>query len=727
MSDDLIVPEAIPAPPVHLGDLEIAGQALKKGGRRVGRLGHDVDAAWQGLAGCYRAPETRLLLRATRQVASHGRAIENELAAVGDALLAFVDEVRPIVARLHGLRAAARDFRAEIDSDWDGDFGGWRSDGENVDKNNKFNNDVLSALAQYQEAERACANRITALFGGTRFVPSGPFIRRGQEGYGLGGALKDVKTPWGTPQQRDKPWYEDVHDGITGFGAEMGTFFGDLAGLHGEDGWYWHTGVGRWWGNIKGNYPRILKDLGYQERSLTTRRGWVELAHSFVPWREWDDRPGYVITYGGLHTLSLLAGMSLIKIKRGPKGIDLFPDKGLGGKIDRPADLGDLNSATPRTLDHINVGDLAEELAKGPAASPLIAAGSTLDSARPPPHSLHDPTSPHNTDRWSDSRQDPNPEPTVGAREHPAGPAEPPEPSPAGSSPSPGPVTREQHGEPFGDPSDHDGRPGGATRDEASPALAAADTYEQPPLAEGHSGPEHPGRGTPHGAGDSRPSADHRLLDHQTPPAHPERGLSARHEHGPIDPQRRAKVPLADLRPARTQMFENFVEMPNEDAALMGVAHHRVTRMLAQLGEGRPTTAQDVLRIIKEVNPTGHRRNCPESAMAVDDVLGGKPAVAGRLNGAAVPVARAAYKLRAIQSWPGLDGVRQIESIMRQAGSGSRAIIIGYGGKYTPHCYNVINVRGTLYYLDGQERRGWVGTHPVHDGRFTKFDLYRTG
>ncbi|TDD77663.1 hypothetical protein E1293_26065 [Actinomadura darangshiensis] len=327
MSAGLIDPEAMPAPSVHLGDLEATARALKKDGRAVARAGCGADAAWQGLAEVYRAPESEILVRATRPVASHGRAVENELAVVGDALLAFVDEVRPIVARLHGLRATARDFRAKVDGDWDGDPGDWRDNGDWVEENNRLSNDALAALAQYQDAERACANKITSIFGGTRFVPlDAAFKRRGDQAYGWSEAPKDVKTPWGTPQEHDKPWYEDVRDGITGFGDVMGTFFGDLAGLHGQNGWYWRTGVGRWWDNIKGNYPRMLTDLGRLERSLTGQRGdfsdaWAELGHSIVPWREWADRPGYVVSQSLLNIGSLFTAAggvkAVTKVKRG--------------------------------------------------------------------------------------------------------------------------------------------------------------------------------------------------------------------------------------------------------------------------------------------------------------------------------------------------------------------------------------------------------------------------
>ncbi|TDD85583.1 hypothetical protein E1293_10770 [Actinomadura darangshiensis] len=434
MSEGLVDPEAMPAPPVRLGDLEVVAAALKKDGRGVGRLGHDVDAAWQALAGSYKAPESAVLLRATGPVAAHGRAIEDELAAVGGALLAFIDEVRPIVSRLHGMRAAARDFRAKVDGDWDGDFGDWRDNGDWVVENNRLNDGALAALTQYQEAERVCANKITALFGGTHFVPLDAVLKRpGDRAYGWGEPPKDVKTPWGAPQEHDKPWYQDVGDFGHDFALMAVTFGGDLIGAHvygDEESWGSAGTGGQWWDRVSGNWSRMLHDIGRLERGFAgeidenghrrTDLSWGErwhngknfskqIANALVPWQEWDDRPGYVIASGIVNVGTLLAGgaMGVSRLSKGLKDLRtlspeifeagallppgpaprfVFPDIHIpdkGTMLDHQAGLDD-----PAQLG--TTGALPETARSAPAIEPFGAGGSGLRDAEIGRQSLSD-------------------------------------------------------------------------------------------------------------------------------------------------------------------------------------------------------------------------------------------------------------------------------------------------------------------------------------------------
>ncbi|MEU9025908.1 hypothetical protein AB0C78_50665, partial [Actinomadura sp. NPDC048394] len=342
--DDPVDPSRMPVPDVHLAELEAAGRALKRVGERFARTSGDLDSAWRGLSAFYRALEASDLIAATRDVPVTGEQFGHEAKTVGGALLAFVDEVRPIVTRLHGLRAQATDFRAKVDGNWDGDFGDWQKNGEWVKENNRLNDAAMAALVQYQEAERACANKITALFGGTHFAPDTPLKHRGDHIYGLAEAPKGAPTPWGAPQTRDKPWYEDVGDGIYTFGSALVTFGLDAIGGHvyGDPDSYGGAGTfTQWLGRLEDNWGGILGDLGtlvgkldgridengvyHQDLTVgqwwhNVKSGWKGLANSLVPWQEWNDRPGYVITSGVLNVGSLLYG--------GAKGISKL-NKGL--------------------------------------------------------------------------------------------------------------------------------------------------------------------------------------------------------------------------------------------------------------------------------------------------------------------------------------------------------------------------------------------------------------
>ncbi|WP_433250344.1 ADP-ribosyltransferase [Actinomadura nitritigenes] len=347
-------PSRIPVPDVHLADLEAAGHALKRVGERFARTSGDLGAAWRGLSAFYQAPEGADLIAAMRDVPVAGDEFGHEARASGAALLAFVDEVRPIVTRLHGLRAAATDFRAKVDGNWDGDFGDWQKNGDWVKENNRLNDAAGAALFQYQAAERTCANKITALFGGTHFAPDAAFKRRGDYTYGLAAAPKGTATPWGAPQTRDKPWYQDVGDGAHDFLYGVVSYAGSAVGanVYGEtDSWGPAGTIGDWGHRLAGNWSGMLGDLGtlagrldgridengvYHEDLSTgqwwhnVKNGWTGVANALVPWQEWDDRPGYVLTAGGLNVGSLLYGGSkgITKLNKSLRDLrDAFPKK----------------------------------------------------------------------------------------------------------------------------------------------------------------------------------------------------------------------------------------------------------------------------------------------------------------------------------------------------------------------------------------------------------------
>ncbi|MFC7329867.1 hypothetical protein [Marinactinospora rubrisoli] len=326
MSDGVIDPAAIPIPPVEPDEVEAAGRALKGDGEDIAQAGQDIKSAWGGLEGNYIAPEADILLAAVDPVATAGDDFGSATGTVGDALIAFAEEVRPILARLRTLKADAQTFRDDIDGDDD-----WRENEDKVNEHNALNNDVLAALNDYQVAERTCANAITAIFGGTTFVALDPngetLLGEGQEGYGFTEAPRDVETPWATPQEYDAPWYEDAWNGIADFGVGIAEDVAGLVGLYGENGW----GVSSWseWGdNLADNYGGMLEGFGalagfYGENGWGVgsfgewwgnfSTGWTEFAHAIVPWREWGDRPGYVITQSVLNIGSMFVGAGVVK------------------------------------------------------------------------------------------------------------------------------------------------------------------------------------------------------------------------------------------------------------------------------------------------------------------------------------------------------------------------------------------------------------------------------
>ncbi|MFD0801464.1 ADP-ribosyltransferase, partial [Streptomonospora algeriensis] len=217
--------------------------------------------------------------------------------------------------------ADAEDFQDKIAGEDD-----WREDEDKIEELDGLNNDILAAVNDYQRAERDCANAITSLFGGTTFVAADPgdggSPGPGEQAHGFTEALQGVETPWITPQEHDAEWYEDAWDGVKDFGVGIAQDLGSMTGLYGEDGW----GVSSWgeWGtNLKDNWGDTLNGLGslvgfygengwgvssWGEWGTNLANGWTEFAHAIVPWREWGDRPGYVITQSALNIGSMFVG-----------------------------------------------------------------------------------------------------------------------------------------------------------------------------------------------------------------------------------------------------------------------------------------------------------------------------------------------------------------------------------------------------------------------------------
>jgi hypothetical protein len=65
---------------------------------------------------------------------------------------------------------------------------------------------------------------------------------------------------------------------------------------------------------------------------------------------------------------------------------------------------------------------------------------------------------------------------------------------------------------------------------------------------------------------------------------------------------------------------------------IMRQNHEMIEGDLKAMPDGVPRTVADVRRVLPKINPLGYDHNCTEAAMAVDDVLGGRAAVAGNPN-----------------------------------------------------------------------------------------------
>ncbi|MBV2363948.1 hypothetical protein [Streptomonospora nanhaiensis] len=338
---DGIAPGAIAIPPVDLEKLETAAEGIKNVGQDIFDIGQDIKSDWAGLAAFYSAPEEDVLFEAVDPVATKGTQVQSAATVIGDALLAFADEVRPILARWESLKDDATAMQEHIAGNAE-----WDKDEAKVEEFNTLNNDLIKVQNDFMAAERDCANKITALFGGTTFVAvepgTDPDLGPDTQGYGYTEAPRDAATPWAVPQQHDAAWYVDVGSAVGDFAwafvtdpaSSIGayhpatdTWTADADQMLANAGEFWYgTAVGAM--SLMG--VSVENGLGFQSLEATGA-AWADMAHAFFPWTELEDRPGYAGTTAGLNiTADVIALASIASGVGAPAGIALLARKGFG-------------------------------------------------------------------------------------------------------------------------------------------------------------------------------------------------------------------------------------------------------------------------------------------------------------------------------------------------------------------------------------------------------------
>jgi hypothetical protein len=224
----MIDPGGIPQYHGEPAQIIAQAQALRSGADTFAATGQDVHGTWQGLGGVYTAPESGQLLSATQQVADRSAALAGDVDGVAAALVAFAETMTPIKARLRQLAGEARAFVASVAGDDD-----WAEDGDKVDRHNAMLSEVGSLVAEWQAAERACANAIHAAFGSDfryRQDDGDETVEADEYGYGedtYDAALEqEVDLPWGTIEHEDENGFVSFVKGLVGDGA-----WGDVQGL----------------------------------------------------------------------------------------------------------------------------------------------------------------------------------------------------------------------------------------------------------------------------------------------------------------------------------------------------------------------------------------------------------------------------------------------------------------------------------------------------------------
>ncbi|WP_306366545.1 hypothetical protein [Nocardiopsis sp. CC223A] len=324
---DLIDPSSFPVPETLTYALDAVAAKLKTDGTDLTDTAADITGAWAGLEGIYSAPEDQDLFTVLNPLTGNGDDVSTALSSTSDALSDFAETVRDIKARWATLKADSYAFlnKIEGDDDWrdGGGFLWWKTESEEVGEHNALHDRAAGLLFEFEEAERTCANAITGLFGGTRFVAQkadgsvtagdGEFV------YGFDAPLEGVAMEWGAPQTTDHAWYNDLGDAVGDFFVGIAEDAGGMVGAHGPDGWFagnWGDNLWEYWGGTVEGLGALV-GVGKDENgdwgwSLDTAgNAWKEAAHAVVPWEEWGERPWYVIGTAALNIGAMVGGALL--------------------------------------------------------------------------------------------------------------------------------------------------------------------------------------------------------------------------------------------------------------------------------------------------------------------------------------------------------------------------------------------------------------------------------
>ncbi|MEV6961557.1 ADP-ribosyltransferase [Streptomyces sp. NPDC051207] len=297
----MIQPDQIPQFTGNLAQLEKDYAGLKKDAGNIRGAGSDVHSQFQGLSAYYRAPEAEQLFATTKPVKDKADAFADDLETVSSALSSYATEVRPLVEKLKELKTRAQTF---VDSVKDDDE--WQYNGDKVEEHNGIRDEITATVAAFWAAERACHNKITALWGGTQMVAGDGSDRKDQYGFSAED-MKNAKLPWGDPVEEKHHWYEVGHwvksfvwDGLIVDGV-WGTIKG-LGTLVGFGGW---EAMGQAWKGLAqlatGLALSSIPGVGAMFWSLPDNKlpGWIrdsrtamkETGKALVAWDQWGKNP----------------------------------------------------------------------------------------------------------------------------------------------------------------------------------------------------------------------------------------------------------------------------------------------------------------------------------------------------------------------------------------------------------------------------------------------------
>ncbi|MET9293789.1 hypothetical protein [Streptomyces sp. NPDC003077] len=310
MNANLIDPTGIPTYTGNIDELEKKAADLKKDAEAIRDGGADIHSDFQGLRAFYQAPEAEQLFATTKPVADKADAFAGDLEKVASALDGFAAEIRPLVEKLDDLKQQAAAFIAEdVKTDED-----WQYDDDKVAKNNDLWQDVTTTADAFWAAERAAANKITALVGGTHWVVDDGTHKPNAYRFSAEDMKRAGAAPWGKPVEEEHHWYEIGHwvkktvwnglivdfigkgivqDGIVGTADGLLTLFGGHGGERAKAAW---NGLGNVFSGLAQYtiWPfewLLSRTVGGTNGDNEQKAAFRQVLRGFVAWDQWQENP----------------------------------------------------------------------------------------------------------------------------------------------------------------------------------------------------------------------------------------------------------------------------------------------------------------------------------------------------------------------------------------------------------------------------------------------------
>ncbi|MEV6821080.1 RNase A-like domain-containing protein [Nocardiopsis dassonvillei] len=382
----LIDPDTIPYPLTDVWSLNYAAETLRTGGEDLFGGVEDMSSTWHGVQAHYSAPESETLFAAMDPVVTRGEGIQSDLATVASALEDLAEAAATARRSLNTLRIDAQSlWNANHDKKvW------WLNKDDETDEwalaeNIRIKDAVNTAWSTFNEAENACATRISAVFGGPAYVSPDQAAGDGALVYGLptdagerdvslenalsfegvnsnindftawaGSEFHPSLMDWGNPIGQaawdtvitdalwgsavgltsklgfwhpDNGWRFDPRGRLENFGAawrDAGMDAATLVGIHDDHGWLWEPGAGgqEGWG------------AGFERWTGNAQDSLAEVWEGHTAWSTRDDGVAYSNTTIGANVALMTVGLPL-------KAVKIIAGAGVVSSMDAPGGSGD--------------------------------------------------------------------------------------------------------------------------------------------------------------------------------------------------------------------------------------------------------------------------------------------------------------------------------------------------------------------------------------------------